>query len=51
MKREPVDDIDRQIEAVEPVHHGHVERRRRRAFLDIAAHVDVVVVGPPEVSR
>ena len=31
------------MEAVEVVEHRHVERRRRRAFLLVAAHVQVVV--------
>ena len=40
-----VDDVDREMEAVEPVEDDHVEGRRRRAFLLEAAHMHVVVVG------
>src|SRR5262249_5406558 len=43
----PVDDVDHEMEAVEVVEHDHVERRRRRALLLVAAHVEVVVVRSP----
>src|SRR6185437_8684601 len=42
--REPVDRVDDEVEAVEVVEHDHVERRRRRALLLVAAHVEVRVV-------
>src|SRR3954454_15709778 len=41
---QPVDHVDDEVEAVEVVEHDHVERRRRRAFLLVAAHVEVRVV-------
>ena len=41
---DPVDHVDGEMEAIEVVERHHVERRRRRAFLLVAAHVDVVVV-------
>ena len=40
---DPIDDIDHEVVAVEVVAHDHVEGGRRRAFLDVAAHVEVVV--------
>ena len=43
----PVDDVHHEVEPVEVVEHDHVERRRGRALLLVAAHVDVAVVGPP----
>jgi hypothetical protein len=42
-----VDHVHHQVEAVEVVEHHHVERRRGRALLLVAAHVEVVVVGAP----
>ena len=36
-----------EVEAVEVVEHDHVERRRGRALLLVAAHVEVVVVRAP----
>ena len=42
-----VDDVDDEVEAVEVVEHDHVERRRRRALLLVAAHVQVRVVAAP----
>ena len=42
-----VDHVDDEVEAVEVVQHDHVERRRRRALLLVAAHVDVLVVRAP----
>ncbi len=41
--RDPVDDVDDEVVPVEVVEHDHVERRRRRALLLVAAHVDVRV--------
>ena len=35
------------MEAVNVVEHAHVERRRRRAFFLVAAHVQVLVIRPP----
>ncbi len=40
-----MDDRFDQVKAVELVEHGHVERRRRRAFFLVAAHVNVVVIA------
>ena len=37
--RHPVDRVDGELEAVDPVEHGHVERRRGGAFLLVAADV------------
>ena len=34
-----------EVETIEIVQHRHVERRGRRAFLLVAAHVKVVVIG------
>ena len=45
--RDPVDHVDHQVEAVQVVEHHHVERRGGRALFLVAAHVQVVVVGPP----
>ena len=45
--RHPVDDVDGEVEAVEIVEHDHVERRRGRSFLLVAADVQVPVVRPP----
>ena len=45
--RHAVDDVDDEVEAVEVVEHDHVERRRGRALLLVAADVDVGVVGAP----
>ncbi len=42
-----VDHVHDQVEAVEVVEHDHVERRRRRALLLVAADVDVRVVRAP----
>ena len=41
----PVDDIDRQIETVNLVLHGELQRRIDIALFLIAAHVKVFVVG------
>ena len=43
--KDAIDHVAHQMEAVEIVQHGHVERRRGRAFFLIAAHMEVVVVG------
>ena len=43
--RHAVDDVHHEVEAVEIVQHGHVERRGGRALFLVAAHVQVVVVG------
>src|ERR671915_1576630 len=49
--RHPVDDVHDEVVAVEVVEHDHVERRRGRALLPVAAHVQVGVavaaVGEP----
>ena len=45
--RQPVDHVFTQVEAVQVVHHDHVERRRRRAFFLVAAHVQVLVIRAP----
>ena len=42
-----VDHVHDQVEAVQVVEHDHVERRRGRALLLVAAHVEVAVVGAP----
>ena len=42
----PVDDVDHEVEPVEVVEHDHVERRRGRALLLVAADVEVAVVRP-----
>ena len=41
----PVDDVDRQIETVDLVPHGQLERRIDIAMFLVAAHVEVLVVG------
>ena len=43
----PVDHVDHEVEPVHVVHHDHVERCRRGALLDVAAHMEVVVSVPP----
>src|SRR4051794_20688071 len=43
--RYAVDHVHDEVVAVEVVHHDHVEGRGRGAFLDVATHVDVRVVG------
>ena len=43
--REPVERVHCEVESVEVVEHDHVERRRGRPLLLVAAHVDVDVVG------
>ena len=45
--RHAVDDVADQMEAVEVVDHAHVERRGRRSLFLVAAHMNVVVAGPP----
>ena len=45
--RHAVDDIIDQVEPVEVVEDDHVERRRGRAFLLVAADVNIVVIGAP----
>ena len=42
-----VDHVHDEVEAVEVVEHDHVERRRRRPLLLVAAHVQVRVVRAP----
>src|SRR5579875_532781 len=52
-RREPgcaVDHVHHEVEAVEVVHHDHVEGRGGRAFLLVAADVDRVV-RPPTVGQ
>src|SRR5450432_2200412 len=41
------DGIHHEVESIEIVQHRHVEGRGDGAFLLVAAHVDVVVVGAP----
>ena len=43
--RHAVDHVHHEVEAVEVVQHDHVERRRGRALLLVAAHVEVGVVA------
>ena len=43
----PVDHVHDEVVAVHVVEHDHVERRRGRALLLVAAHVQVAVVRPP----
>ena len=45
--RQPINDVAEEVKPIEIVHHHHVERRARRAFFLVAAHVQVLVVGPP----
>src|SRR5437667_3738487 len=45
--RNTVDHVDHEVEAVEVVEHDHVERRRGRALLLVAAHVQVAMVRAP----
>ena len=45
--RHAVDYVADQMETVEVVDHAHVERRRRRSLFLVAAHMNVVVAGPP----
>ena len=40
-----IDHVPHQVEPVEVVHDGHVERRADRPFFLVAAHVHVLVVG------
>ena len=35
------------METIEVVDHAHVERRGRRSLFFVAAHMNVVVAGPP----
>ena len=42
-----VDHVDHEMEAIEVVEHHHVERRRRRPFLLVAADMEVRVVPAP----
>src|SRR5205823_9775039 len=46
-RRDPVDDVDHEVIAVEVVEHDHVERSRCRALLLVAAHMKVVVIRAP----
>src|SRR5690606_32178795 len=43
--RYPIDDVDGEVEPVDPVQHAHVEGSGGRALLDVAADVQVVMVG------
>ncbi len=45
--RHAIDDVDDQMEAIEIVEHDHVERRRRRPFFLVSAHVEVAMVRAP----
>jgi hypothetical protein len=45
--RHPVDRVDGELEAVDPVEHGHVERRCGGAFLLVPADVQPLLVCPP----
>ena len=40
------DGVQSQLVAIEIVQHDHIERRRSRALLLIAAHVNIVVIVP-----
>ena len=42
-----IDDVGDQIESIDVVQDGHVEGRRRRTFLLVAAHMQVLVIGAP----
>jgi hypothetical protein len=42
----PVDDVHDQVEPIQVVQHDHVERCRGGALLEVAADVQVAVVGP-----
>ena len=44
---EPIDGVNRQVETIHVVEHGHVERRRDRALLLVAANVKILVVRSP----
>ena len=45
--RHAIDHVARQVEAVQVVQHGHVERRGGGAFFFVSAHVQIVVIGAP----
>ena len=45
--RQPIDHVGGEVKPVEIVHHHHVERRARRAFFLVAAHVHALMVRPP----
>src|SRR4029450_603472 len=45
--RYPIDDVDRETEAVDLVTNGQIERRVDVALLLVAAHVQVLVIGAP----
>ena len=49
--RHAVDDVGHEVKAVEVVHDHHVERRRGRALLLEAAHVQVPVIGAAQASE
>ena len=42
--RHAIDDVLHEMKAIQVVQHHHVERRGRRAFLLVAAHVQVLVI-------
>src|SRR5438552_8197612 len=44
--REPIDNVHYEVEAVEIIHHHHIEGSRCRALLDVTADVNVVMVCP-----
>lgn len=45
--RNPVDDVPDKMEAVDPIAHDHVERRRRRSLLDVTANMKIGMVTAP----
>src|SRR5271169_1001169 len=45
--RHAVNYVADQMETVEVIDHAHVERRGRRSLFLVAAHMNVVVAGPP----
>src|SRR3954467_15218790 len=45
--RDTVYRLHNQVEPIQIIAHDHVERRRRRTLLLIAAHVNIVMIGTP----
>src|SRR5262245_4529797 len=45
--RHAVDHVAYQVEAIELIHHAHVERRAGRTLFFVAAHVKVPMARPP----
>ena len=46
-RRDPIDHVDRQAEAIDLVLNGQIERRVDVSFFLVAAHVQVLVIGTP----